>query len=103
MLIVAYVYQFHPDLYVRWRYDPDFFELIRDWVRGTGLGTGPFENLIRPDENLTEDETPTPRSATESVQKMYPDPAASNVFWIQRLIAAISKDVEWEHFKPYLS
>ena len=103
MLIVAYVYQFHPDLYVRWRYDPDFFELIRDWVKGTGSGTGLFENLIRPDEILAEDETPTPGSATEEAQKKYPDPAASNVFWIQRLIAAIIKDVEWEHFKPYLS
>ena len=103
MLIVAYVYQFHPDLCVRWRYDPDFFELILDWVKGTGQRTGPLENLIRPDNYIAEDETPTPRGATEEVRKLYPDPSASNVFWIQRLIVAIIKDVQWEHFKPYFS
>lgn len=70
---------------------------------GTSKGTGPFEDLIRPADILAEDETPTPSDATEVVKKLYPDPAASNVFWIQHLIAAISKDVEWEHFEPYLS
>lgn len=34
LLVVAYVYQFHHDLFVHWESEPDLYNRIRDWVRG---------------------------------------------------------------------
>jgi hypothetical protein len=100
LLTVASVYQFHHELYVRWESDPQFFERMRDWVRGEGVILDVFSGLNLPYAVVTTDEQEVvPRKTLES---RYPDPGQSNVFWVQSLVHEIGDEVEWQHFLPYL-
>ena len=36
LVIVAYIYQFHGDIYIRWEAELDFYNKIFDWCMGTG-------------------------------------------------------------------
>lgn len=123
LLIVAYIYQFHPDLYRRWEASPDLYQRIKDWVRGikpkgsaqvslepSGDGSTrddsavamdlPFlASLTLPAVILPDLSTPTPSYLWSNA---FPDPTESNVFWIQPLIHQLDDSVVWQDFLPYL-
>lgn len=100
MLVVAYVYQFHHELFVRWEANPGLYEHIRDWVRGARKDDAVFKGLDLVWRVEADESTATPeRFRSESV---FPDPGESNLFWIQPLILKLGDDVFPAEFVPYL-
>lgn len=115
LMVVAYTYQFHHDLYVRWEADHDLYEKIYDWCQGR-LSTSSesddddngvksptldiFTSMILPLRDTGPDQdVPTPRSRMEWT---YPDPGDTRVFWIQPLVQRLRDEVTADQFRPYL-
>ncbi len=99
MLIVAYVYQFHNDLYLRWENEPSLYDRILEWSQNIDVNLSVFKRLERVQSVARAEDTPTPRF---DVTSAYPDPTASNVFWIQPLIHELGNSVTGNDFLPYL-
>lgn len=110
LVIVAYTYQFHHDLFVRWEADSSLYEKIREWCEAPTHGGSassddiqPFrflEALTLPLQRASEDVgEPTPTKAFEST---FPDPTEANVFWIQSLILHLGQSAPFDRFKRYL-
>ena len=97
MVIVAYIYQFHADIYVRWEAELDLYDKIFDWCGGAESHISILNSLVLPTskggEGMTR-EQPTDNEST------YPDPTDTNVFWIQPLILKLGTEVPAEQFKP---
>ena len=102
LVIVAYIYQFHSDIYIRWEAESNFYNKIFDWCMGTG--TEPdveiLDALILPKQIVHQSTDPTP-SVEPVTESTYPDPTETNVFWIQSLIIRMSSEVPPELFEPY--
>ena len=99
LLIVAYIYQFHPDLYVRWEAELEFYDKILDWCLGREPNIPILEFLVLPNRIVQEDRAATPSTEREST---YPDPTETGVFWIQSLILSLGNELAPEQFAPYL-
>ena len=100
LVIVAYVYQFHHDIYVRWEADVSLYERIYDWCRESGPALTFLTSLVRPTEEVdTDPKSPSRKGKWEST---YPDPTEANVFWIQPLILSLGSEVESREFERYL-
>ena len=91
LLVVAYVYQFHHDLYVRWRASLDVYGLIVQWCREERHGLSILDGL-----ELPLFEIPGVGRST------FPDPTAANVFWVQSLVLGMPDHVGARTFAPYL-
>ena len=101
LVIVAYIYQFHSDIYIRWEAESNFYNKIFDWCTGATGATADakiLDALILPKRIVHQDTDPTPSVDTKST---YPDPTETNVFWIQSLIIRMSSEVPPELFEPY--
>ena len=99
LVIVAYIYQFHADIYVRWEAELDLYDKIFDRCRGAELNIRFLDSLVLPTRKGAKDTTPEPPTENEST---FPDPTDTNVFWIQPLILSLGTEVTAEQFKPYL-
>ena len=101
LVIVAYIYQFHSDIYIRWEAESNFYNKIFDWctnATGAKADVKVLDALILPKRMVHQDTDPTPSVDTKST---YPDPTETNVFWIQSLIIRMSSEVPPELFEPY--
>lgn len=99
LMVVAYIYQFHHDLYVRWEADLSLYDKIYDWSVNN-QGHDLFESMILPQREADADPgTPTPQRDYEGT---YPDPADARVFWMQPLIRHLGSEVNADQFRPYL-
>ena len=98
VLVAAYVYQFHRDLWERWCFQPRFWDEIKAWCCGDiqevsfaeeSLPRAPFPQR-RPPEwigALRLPETRLPgQGEGEPWQSNYPDPNAIEIFWIAPLV-----------------
>ena len=94
LVIVAYIYQFHHDLYVRWEADPKLYDIIYEWCSGANYDHDFLKRLQLP--LLVLDREPLKTEST------YPDPAEANIFWIQSLILHLGTEAAPQRFKPYL-
>ncbi len=102
LLIVAYIYQFHPELYRRWEASPDLFMRLRDWLTAPGALDAPpplFADLDLPRKVTIDETTATPR---HSIENAFPDPSESATFWIQPLLIELDASVQGDDFLPYL-
>jgi len=114
LMVVAYTYQFHHDLYVRWEADHTLYDRIYDWCLGkvptpsesvdeNGVNSPTldfFTSMILPLRDTGIDqEVPTPQSGMEWT---YPDPGDTRVFWIQPLVQRLGDEVNADQFRPYL-
>ena len=99
LVIVAYIYQFHTDLYVRWEAQLDFYNKILDWCMGAEPDIPILKFLVLPNRIVGEDKTATPMTEREST---FPDPTEIDVFWIQSLILSLGTEITPEQFAPYL-
>ena len=106
LVIVAYVYQFHHDLYVRWEAEPDLYDRIREWCEGSGPDFSFLDPLVLPNQKVhpssTERTTPPQGEVDIQTESTYPDPTEAGVFWIQPLILALGNEVDPSRFKRYL-
>lgn len=105
LLVVAYLYQFHSDLYHRWHYDGNFLLRLQGWLsaanptaaepeamfKGLSLPTRP-----RPADNTTE--VPTGRGVDSS----FPDPTSAGIFWIAPLLQLTLDKAVPDDFKRLL-
>lgn len=99
ILVVAYVHQFHHDLFLHWEANPELYHPLLEWVRGYEKSLPVIERLKRPYVIKTDETTTTPEYDMTSA---YPDPTGSNVFWVQPLIHELGKDARIEDFARYL-
>ena len=100
LVIVAYVYQFHHDLYIRWEANLNLYNVIRDWCQsGKRL---PFENSLTLPLLALSDASSTGSQPSARFGTTYPDPAQSGVFWIQPLILDLESEMAPQRFERYL-
>ena len=100
LLIVAYIYQFHHDLHVRWEADLGLYNRIHDWCEGAGE-TLPFESsLALPLMSSSPDAVESGSSG--EMGTTYPDPTQVSVFWVQPLILHIGNEIAPQRFERYL-
>lgn len=99
LVVVAYIYQFHIDLYVRWQADVNFYNQILDCCEGVETGLPVLDSLVMPEQKVVVETEAVPSATTQST---YPDPTQSDVFWIQTLILTLGTEVSPEQFEPYL-
>ena len=106
LLIVAYVYQFHHDLYVRWEADPGLYNIIYEWCReaeGVVEGTKERYEFLAPlGRPLRIPGRESGVVAQAEIESAYPDPTEANVFWMQSLILHIGNEVDPRSFERYL-
>ena len=101
LLMVAYIYQFHHDLYVRWQANPVLYDAIGKWCRGGEPELDVLKNLQRPvvpasgDPQDVEGEPVADRNT-------FPDPTAANVFWIQDVVRELPAQAGQALFTRYL-
>ena len=110
LMIVAYIYQFHHDLYVRWESNLSLYNKIHDWCEQNFPQHLDEQNsehpvfelldppLRRPEGDLADSTPPT----LDKFDSTYPDPTEANVFWIQPLILHLRSEVSSEDFERYL-
>ena len=99
LVVVAYIYQFHADIYIRWEAELDLYDKIFDRCGGAELDIPFLDSLVLPTRKGGKDTAPEPPTEDEST---YPDPTDTNVFWIQPLILRLGTEVTADQFKPYL-
>ena len=85
LLIVAYVHQFHHELYVRWQANPDVFRDIVRWCRGETAELDILSGLKLP---VVVDVSADSEEARGVERDTFPDPTAADVFWIQDIVRA---------------
>ena len=96
LLIVAYVHQFHHELYVRWQANPNVFRDIVRWCRGETAELDILSGLKLP---VVVDQSADSEEAREVERDTFPDPTAADVFWIQDIVRAAPPHVLV--FAPY--
>jgi len=85
VLVAAYIYQFHRDLWERWCFQPPFWKEIKAWC----CGELPDDPKARPEwlGALRLPEKRLPGQGTgETWGSSYPDPNAIEIFWIAALV-----------------
>lgn len=106
LVVTAYVYQFHHDLYVRWEADSGLYDRIRDWCEGSEVDLPFLEPLVLPTRKIepgsTEQVQLRQSEADVEIESTYPDPTEAGVFWIQPLILALGSEVDPSRFDRYL-
>ena len=100
LLVVAYVYQFHHDLHVRWEADAGLYNVLHDWCLGTGASL-PIESSLELPLESSEPAAGESRPSRE-MGTTYPDPTQAGVFWIQPLILHLGNEIESRRFERYL-
>ena len=99
LVIVAYIYQFHHDLYVRWEAEPNLYNKVLDWCEKQHEELPFLRALEAPLQRPMVDSTQPTSGELEST---YPDPTEANVFWIQALILHRGSEIDPESFRRYL-
>ena len=102
LVIVAYIYQFHHDLYVRWEADPSLYSKIHEWCSGVERR---LEFLAPLELPLSQNPTGVPTGPIQispRFESTYPDPTEAKVFWIQPLILHLGIEVDPTSFERYL-
>ena len=107
LVAVAYVYQFHQELYVRWDADSLLYRKILEWCNGReDRRFAVFRTMVLPQQETSSDpdaRAPTaPRDVELECESSHPDPTEASVFWIQPLVRAIGSDIAPERFERYL-
>ena len=102
LLMVAYIHQFHHDLYVRWQANPeDLYDAIGQWCRGDEPALDVLQALqlpVAPASGGPEDA----EGEAGIDQNTFPDPTAANVFWIQDIVRDMSESAATALYATYL-
>ena len=101
LLMVAYIHQFHHELYVRWQANPELYDAIGKWCRGGEPELDVLQGLQLPVVPASDG----PEDAEDEAaidQNTFPDPTAANVFWIQDIVRNLPEHTGPALFAPYL-
>ena len=103
--MVAYLYQFHSELYQRWHYDSAFPLRLRDWLTNAVPADDKSEphlaRLSLPTQLRASDPTGDPGSGS-LLESRYPDPAAPGIFWIAPLLQITLNKASPQEFEKLL-
>ena len=100
LVIVAYIYQFHHEIYVRWEADPSLYGKLYEWCSGAQPPLEFLESLALP---LVQSPDDNPTGLSPAVfESTYPDPTEANVFWMQSLILHLGSEVDPGSLELYL-
>ncbi len=101
LLMVAYIHQFHHDLYVRWQANPeDLYDAIGKWCRGDEPALAVLQALQLPVAPASGG--PEAEGEAGIDQNTFPDPTAANVFWIQDIVRDMSESAATALYATYL-
>lgn len=98
-VVALYFYQFFPDLFVKWRYSPGFFDDLRQWILGEKEVGKDFDDIILTHSYSTDLTRPVPAYMASN---NYPDPSSPQVLWVSVLIADIPSYIRGESFSDIL-
>ena len=101
LLVVAYVHQFHHELYVRWQANPDVYRDIARWCRGEAPELDILSGLKLPVVVRSSDESTDTEVTRGTERNTFPDPAAADVFWIQEIVRGLPDQLSPDTFAPY--
>ena len=102
LLVVAYIHQFHHDLYVRWQANPeDLYDAIGKWCRGAKPELDVLQALQLPVVAASADDAEDAEGPAVD-QSTFPDPTAANVFWIQDVVRDLPADAGPAPFVRYM-
>ena len=101
LLVVAYVHQFHHELYVRWQANPDVYRDIARWCRGEAPELDILGGLKLPVVVRSSDESTDTEVTRGTERNTFPDPAAADVFWIQEIVRGLPDQLLPDTFAPY--
>ena len=99
LVVVAYIYQFHADVYIRWQAELGLWNKICDWCNDSKLELPFLQSLVLPNKIVRDETTATP---SISIETTYPDPTGTDIFWIQPMITSFGTEVAPEQFIRYL-
>ena len=99
LLLVAYVHQFHHDLYVRWQANPSLYHAIEKWCRHQARDDV-LKGLVLPAE--PGEESVVAGEPVELGLSTFPDPTAANVFWVGSIVRDLSEQTPPDRFAHYL-
>lgn len=93
LLIIAYVYQFHGELFQRWHFTPSFYSHMKKWATGSSVGREAvnanswptYFTILELPEEITSSYQGGPVPKTVALSN-YSDPYSANVFWVAPLI-----------------
>jgi hypothetical protein len=109
LVVLAGLYQFHPDLYRQVAWNPRFYEKIDSWVRGTAAAPPAhpvFVGLERAHAlaTVTDLARPQDQPPAVSLQDQFPDPALGNVLRLDRLMYDLgsTEPVKTEEIERFL-
>ena len=105
LIVVAYIYQFHHDIYVRWEADSSMYNAIYDWCRGAGRKAHTFFEALELPYEAIEQPGVSPSGSLDDkwkIEPAYRDPGDAKVFWIQLLILHLGSEVASREFERYL-
>lgn len=104
LLLVAYLYQFHSDLYQRWHYDQNFLLRLQTWLNNPSSAYKDNEphlwRLSLPTQFKSDPSSPTPGAG--SLEGRYPDPASTAIFWIAPLLQLVLRNTTPQEFDRLL-
>ena len=101
LLVVAYVHQFHHELYVRWQANPDVYRDIARWCRGEAPELDILSGLKLPVVVRSSDESTDTEVTRGTERNTFPDPTAADVFWIQEIVRGLPDQLLPDTFAPY--
>ena len=101
LLVVAYVHQFHHDLYVRWQANPDVYRDIARWCRGEAPELDILSGLKLPVVVRSSDESTDTEVTRGTERNTFPDPTAADIFWIQEIVRGLPDQLLPDTFAPY--
>ncbi|WDE10126.1 KAP family P-loop NTPase fold protein [Thalassomonas haliotis] len=97
LLLIAYVYQFHGELFQRWSFTPSFYTQLKKWAtepwptprggetRSDDSSWPPYLQILELPEKMTVGSSGDVTPSIEALSN-YPDPYSANVFWIAPLL-----------------
>lgn len=99
LIAIAYVYQFHAEIFQRWQFTPSFYGHLQKWLQGVlALQDSDkkalypyFSDLELPESKKTTNEEEATISTAGQFESRFPDPYSANVFWIAPLFSEIEK------------
>lgn len=100
IVVLAYLYQFHPDIYRVIEWDPAYFQVLQQWCEKPD-GHVQHDLLIglkRDYVNVLFDSSTSndPPDSVGRPEKMFPDPARGNVLRVQKLIQELGAIADHE-------
>ena len=106
LIVVAYVYQFHQDLCLRWDADSGMYRKIWEWCSGNpDEDLDLFKLIDLPRRRIVDVDERSPTAgigSAEDIESTYPDPTKASVFWVQPLVLRLGEDADPRLFERYL-